>query len=508
MDLFKCLIAVLVDGSGIMKRICKLCGKEFEATHNAQKFCKGSHYRKCKVCGKEFILKSPDDNKTCCSKECTKKLRELTMIARHGVSYAQQSSAIRAKSEETSMKHFGVKHPAQSKVVKDKMKETCNERYGSDTPFTMEGFQNKVKETCLNKYGVEFTSQIPGRNEKIQKTNLERYGCKAPIGNPDIQKKFSDDMTRKFGVPYYVMTKECRNLQKQTISSINKAFGEMLAERNMSFSYEFSIDRYSYDICIPDKKILIEIDPTPTHNVINTPWSNHTSITDDYHLMKSNTAKAAGYKCIHVFDWDDWNKVINMMSEKTTIFARKCNIQEVDSKTCNMFEKMYHLQSSCNKQIIRYGLYYKGELIMIMTFGEPRYNIHYQYELLRLCTSNKYRVIGGASKLFHFFLKQHHPKSIISYCDISKFTGYVYTKIGMDHKYDTSPNEIWSKGRTKITNRLLLARGYDQLFGTNFGKGSDNKMLMINSGWLPVYDCGQSVYVWKDASLINSTNRG
>lgn len=487
-----------------MKRICKLCGKEFEATHNAQKFCKGSHYRKCKVCGKEFILKSPDDNKTCCSKECTKKLRELTMIARHGVSYAQQSSAIRAKSEETSMKHFGVKHPAQSKVVKDKMKETCNERYGSDTPFTMEGFQNKVKETCLNKYGVEFTSQIPGRNEKMHKTNLERYGCKSPIGNLDIQKKFSDDMMKKFGVPYYVMTEEGRILQKQTISSINKAFGEMLTTRNIEFSYEFSIDRYSYDICIPIKKIFIEIDPTSAHNTLNTPWSDHTSISPNYHLIKTNVAKEVGYRCIHVFDWDDWNKIIDILSDKKQIFARKCNIQEIDVKTCNIFEKMYHIQSSCNKQSIRYGLYYNGELVMIMTFGEPRYNDNYQYELLRLCTSNKYRVIGGASRLFQHFIRKYHPMSIISYCDSSKFTGSVYEKIGMIHKYDTAPNEIWSKGKTKITNRLLLSRGYDQLFGTNFGKGSDNRLLMMSSGWLPIYDCGQSVYVWKNASLLNN----
>ena len=490
-----------------MRRICKLCGKEFEATHNAQKFCKGPHYRKCKVCGKEFILKSPDDTKTCCSKECTKKLRELTMIARHGVSYAQQSACIRAKSEETSMKHFGVKHPAQSKVIKDKMKETCNERYGSDTPFTMEGFQDKVKETCLNKYGVEFTSQIPGRNEKMQKINLERYGCTAPMCNPDIQRKFSDDMIKKFGVPYYVMTDECRNLQKQTISSINKAFGDILLEKNIEFSYEFSIDRYSYDICIPNKKIFIEIDPTPTHNIINTPWSNHTSITSEYHLTKSKVAEENGYRCIHIFDWDDWNKVIDIISNKHTIFARKCIVQEVDMKTCNLFEKMYHLQSNCNKQVVRYGLYYNGELVMIMTFGKPRYNNHYQYELLRLCTSSKYRVFGGASKLFKHFLKNYNPSSIISYCDTAKFSGDVYEKIGMVHKYDTAPNEIWSKGKTKITNRLLLARGYDQLFGTNFGRGTNNRMLMLNSGWLPIYDCGQSVYIWEDSSLLKSTTK-
>lgn len=45
-----------------------------------------------------------------------------------------------------------------------------------------------------------------------------------------------------------------------------------------------------------------------------------------------------------------------------------------------------------------------------------------------------------------------------------------------------------------ITNNLLLQRGYDQLFGTDFGKGTSNEQLMIENGWLPVYDCGQVVY--------------
>ena len=60
----------------------------------------------------------------------------------------------------------------------------------------------------------------------------------------------------------------------------------------------------------------------------------------------------------------------------------------------------------------------------------------------------------------------------------------------------TEPQEIWSKGTQKITANLLRARGYDQLFGTNYGKGTSNDQLMLEHGWLPVYDCGQKVYVY------------
>ena len=69
-----------------------------------------------------------------------------------------------------------------------------------------------------------------------------------------------------------------------------------------------------------------------------------------------------------------------------------------------------------------------------MTFGKPRYNNKYQWELLRLCTQPKYRVVGGASKLFQYFIKIYNPESIISYCDRSKFNGSVYENIKRNQK--------------------------------------------------------------------------
>jgi len=35
-----------------MKKICKECGKEFEATDGRQKYCNRQHFRPCPVCGK------------------------------------------------------------------------------------------------------------------------------------------------------------------------------------------------------------------------------------------------------------------------------------------------------------------------------------------------------------------------------------------------------------------------------------------------------------------------
>ena len=97
-------------------------------------------------------------------------------------------------------------------------------------------------------------------------------------------------------------------------------------------------------------------------------------------------------------------------------------------------------------------------------------------------------------KFVKYFIKNYSPKSIISYCDNSKFSGNVYNKIGMSLISKGSPQCHWSKDKKQITQNLLNQRGFDQLFGTNYGKGTSNRELMIQNGWSEVYDCGQSSY--------------
>ena len=134
-----------------------------------------------------------------------------------------------------------------------------------------------------------------------------------------------------------------------------------------------------------------------------------------------------------------------------------------------------------------------------MTFGKPRYNSEFQYELLRLCSKPGFIVVGGASKLFKYFLDNYKPESIISYCDLAKFSGKVYESLGMKRIGESRPSCHWYNIKTHqhITDNLLRQRGADQLLGTKDGKGTSNKEIMIREGFVEVYDCGQATYVWK-----------
>lgn len=134
-----------------------------------------------------------------------------------------------------------------------------------------------------------------------------------------------------------------------------------------------------------------------------------------------------------------------------------------------------------------------------MTFGKPRYNKKYEYELLRLCYHPDYLVVGGTEKMFSYFIQTYQPENIISYCDNSKFGGNVYVKLGFLRSKESNPSRHWFniKTHTHITDNLLRQRGFDQLFNTSFGKGSNNDNLMRDSGFVEIYDSGQSTWVWK-----------
>lgn len=237
-------------------KTCKLCGKQFTAKYNAQRYCNDTHYKTCTICGNSFEITWATKDKECCSKACTQKLRERTMTERFGVPFSMQSEELRKKSEETSLKRFGVKHAAQSEAIKEKTKAHFQEKYGVDWPVEASWFQEKSKQTCLDKYGVEYTSQIPGRTEKMQQTNLQRYGGVAPICNPDI---------RKASATAY----------KGNASSLERRLHNFLKQYNIKYESEYVIKgetfTHSFDAYLPEHNILIDCDGMFYHGYLDDP---------------------------------------------------------------------------------------------------------------------------------------------------------------------------------------------------------------------------------------------
>lgn len=294
----------------------------------------------------------------------------------------------------------------------------------------------------------------------------------------------------RYGVEWACQRQEAR-LKGQN-STANVEFEVLLRENNIDYEREFPIGSYSYDFKVGN--YLIEIDPYATHN---STWGirDNPPKSSSYHKQKSDVAKNAGYFCIHKFDWDAPEKVVQMLKDKRRIYARDCTIKEISVEEAAEYLNKNHLQGYA-KDKIRLGLFHNEQLVSLMTFGTPRYNKKYEYELIRYCTTA--RIIGGAEKLFKHFIRQFSVASVISYCDLSKFTGKVYEKLGFTLVRRSRPSKHWYNAKTKqhITDNLLRQRGFDQLFKTNYGKGTSNEKLMLDNGFVEIYDCGQATYVW------------
>ena len=397
----------------------------------------------------------------------------MSCIGSFGIS--KPKDAIDATKKKTYAERTGYDHPMHNPAAMQRQRAALTKHYGVDNPMKCDELREKAKSTMLGKYGVENIAQLDSIKKKYvssaRSTMIERYGvewacqlpqCSSAIGAKGRHTKPNDD------------------------------FAARLDTAGIEYVREFPVGTMAYDFKVGDK--LIEIDPSATHNADWSPFGSGVGI--DYHLRKSENAAEHGFRCIHVFDWDDPDKIISMILPRKTIYARKCEVRCTPADESASFLGAHHIQGSARFDIA-IGLYHDDELVSVMTFGKPRYSAKYEYEIIRYCASAN--VIGGAKRLLSHFMSEYGPNSIISYCDSSKFRGKTYSDLGFERHASKGPSLHWYNIKTKqhITNSLLLQRGFDQLFGTDYGKGTDNAELMKNSGFVRIYDCGQDSYVWR-----------
>lgn len=377
---------------------------------------------------------------------------------------------------------------------RNKYRETCNEKYGG-IGFASDELKQKSDKTMSERYGAENIRKTGFFKQRAAQRKFERYG-KSTYNNSEQRRQTCQE---RYGVDWACMRPEAK-LGYSNDSKPNLRFATLLESYGILYEREFPIENRSYDFKIGDK--LVEVNPSATHN---STWGILGSKPKEptYHRDKAELARENGYQCIHVFDWDDLDKVIQLLEPKQTLYARKLKLKEISQLEANRFLKQYHLQNGAKLQTVCLGLFLGQELIEVMTFGKPRFNKNYEWELIRLCTKAEYCVVGGAERLFSAFVQKEHPKSIISYCDNAKFNGNVYGRLGFTLQSSRGISRHWYNLETKvhITDNGLRMQGFDKLlgesYGETFGKGTSNEELMRDHGFVEVFDAGQSVYSWQ-----------
>jgi hypothetical protein len=150
-----------------------------------------------------------------------------------------------------------------------------------------------------------------------------------------------------------------------------------------------------------------------------------------------------------------------------------------------------HLQGYVSSKY-NIGLKYNGELVSIMSFGGLRKSlgqnsVNGHYELLRLCNKIGHSVIGGASRMLKFFIKDKSPIEIISYADRSWSSGSVYHRMGFKFDHETIPNYFWVKNGLRY-NRFSFRK--DLLVKNGADPNLSESKIMKSKGYYRIYDSG------------------
>lgn len=277
--------------------------------------------------------------------------------------------------------------------------------------------------------------------------------------------------------------------EKEIVEYIKTIYSGWVVENDRSL-----IEPYELDIVIPDKNLAIEYNGNYFHS----------SKFDRAISMLDKSKKLDFMQLIHVSD-EEWNTKKDIVKSRISsilgvsqfkIYARKCIVREIPFP--REFLNSNHIQGIGSPTSINLGLFYKNNLISVMTFSSARFTDKYEYELVRFCSVVFHSVVGGASKLFKYFVKNYSPKSVISYSDKRWSLGKLYQTLGFEYEHTSAPNYRYIKSGAQSLSRYACQK---HLLKSRFPEYYDDKLteqeIMELAGYYRVYDCGSDVWSFR-----------
>ena len=468
---------------------------------------------------------------------------QVTCMAKYGTDHHLKAKEVIDKRTDTVREKYGTDNVFQNNKIKEKTKETLRTKYGVDNVSQSPCIQSKIKQSNIGKFGVEHPMMLKEYKNKAIRTNEERYGRKAFTQQhiEDIDKWYSFIKNPKeFIVNNYEQNPRSAELADDLgvdISTIDLYLSKIDVYESINsiksiMEYEIVnylrklkpniavvsnsrsiIDNYEIDIYLPEYHIGIECNPTCTHNSsIEDPWGGPPK-SYNYHKVKSDRCEAAGVFLFHIFgyQWTNRKPVVKSMLanlvkvNSVKIYARKCSVNEVAAVECSKFLELNHLQGSTTSSI-RLGLYYNDELVSLMTFGKMRSTIGKDntdlsncWELSRFCSKLGYSVVGGASKLFKYFIRCNNPIQIRSFSDRAHTQGHLYSLLGFTEIRQSEANYVWVNVKSDVGYHRMNAQKRNIkkfLCDDTIDLNKTEKQIMIEHGYVQVFDSGTITWAW------------
>lgn len=460
-----------------------------------------------------------------------------TCLLKWGVDNTFKSEKVKEKIKYSNLEKFGVEYPQQNLEIKEKTTKSFQDVYGVKRYSQTQEFKSKIKEISQRKWGVDNYSQTSEYKLKVKETSLENWGVEHYSKTDDFKNKLKNNRESLTKLRYENLIGEDFEIIDYQNSNFEIFHKE--CNRNFKINRDLLYSRHNLDICLCTKCLDINVGQSnmeleiqdflnsldisynkkdrsvlegkeldiylPNYNLAiemnGVYWHSEIYLDKYYHRDKTLKCKEKDIQLLHIWE-DDWkykrniaksiilNK-LNLIENK--IFARKCKIKLVNSKESSNFLQENHIQGKSPSQI-KIGLYFNEELVSLMTFGWRYTNSKKEYELIRFCNKINFNVIGSASKLFSYFLKNYQVEEIISYSDISLFNGNLYQKLGFKKVSLSKPNYFWvvdgiRKHRFNFNKKRLIKMGYS--------KDKSESQILHDIGYYRVYSCGQEKWMFK-----------
>lgn len=392
-----------------------------------------------------------------------KKKREATTLQRYGVKNVFESSLTQKQIKETNLLKYGATSPMKNKAIAEKAIKALNNTLHAKFEFDK---RIDLLIATYNKLGRKLYPEEVYELWGINQSNTYRF-------------------IRRYKLEEYVALKESR---------LQSRVEQFLKDNNISYirNCRKIISPQEIDIYIPEFKVGIEVNDIETHNsTINTFGGEPKS--KDYHYNKSKICEEKGIRLIHIWSYEWLNNrqrpilesiIMGACNESINIYARKCSIVVKKSSEMREFFDRNNIQGFRGGKFA-ICLEYEGEIVMAYMMGYPFFGKgKYQWEVIRGATKLGYRVLGGASRIWKYFIQNYSPESIVYYIDYNYFNGNSLPFLGLNYITTQASFKNWWVKERKIKNRQP-------------SKHSEIKELVERGLVWEVWNAGVKVYVWR-----------
>jgi hypothetical protein len=435
------------------KVICEKCNKKFNISYKTLVKNENIICPTCKC--KQTKLERYGDPHYHNSKQALQ-----TMEQRYG----KGNLTNREKAKQTCLKRFGVDIPMKNKKIQEKVKKTTLQKYGTENAFAAPSIKEKIKKIKLERYGYEHFNpqnnlatikrwkQYRNDPKIIQKTiqEIQEKGllCES-VYNTELQ-EWEYKITCKKHNETWVWNRITTKKEERQLPYCKKCYAENASKQEKEIvEYIKSIyngeiienDRIQLngkelDIWLPELKIAIEYNGTYWHGYTNKTQISFTEFKKNAEWKRLESEKL-GIRLITIDECDYLDRpevfkrfLYNVIIPKIKVYARKCEIKEIDTKTAKDFCECYHVNGFRGGKY-KYGLFYKDELLIVAIFAHYKQN----YECIRLCYKTGYNIIGGWAKI-----QKHFGKKFLHYVNLKYFRGE--NKTGCGYRFVFYPNII------------------------------------------------------------------